>query len=138
MFAAGLQQIDTKRCGLIACTAYVLRAASLLEHRGAFGCSCWCVSVELPVYQPVIDPHLCTLAPFPPLQSTVPGPCRTVLRRSASAGRSDDLFKELDQRSLTVDEEGIIAARLALQRHMLAEYERRERIRKARPHATNL
>jgi hypothetical protein len=39
---------------------------------------------------------------------------------------------ELDRRSLTSEEEGIIAARLALQRRMLAEYERRERMRKAR------
>ena len=39
---------------------------------------------------------------------------------------------ELDRRSLTSEEEGIIAARLALQRRMLAEYERRERVRKAR------
>jgi len=37
---------------------------------------------------------------------------------------------ELDRRALTTDEEAIIAARLALQRRMLAEYERRERTRK--------
>ncbi len=39
---------------------------------------------------------------------------------------------ELDRRALTTDEEAIIAARLALQRRMLAEYERRERTRKVR------
>ena len=39
---------------------------------------------------------------------------------------------ELDRRALTADEEAIIAARLALQRRMLAEYERRERARKVR------
>ncbi len=65
--------------------------------------------------------HYCPVAPpYAAAQST------------AAAGRSDDLFMELDRRSLTSEEEGIIAARLALQRRMLAEYERRERMRKAR------
>ena len=46
--------------------------------------------------------------------------------------RCDNLFRDLDSRPLTADEEDIIAQRLALQRRMLAEYEAREGARKAR------
>jgi hypothetical protein len=43
------------------------------------------------------------------------------------------LFKDLDERALTADEEDIIAKRVALQRKMLEEYEKRDRKRKVRP-----
>ena len=48
--------------------------------------------------------------------------------------RNDNLFRDLDSRALTADEEDIIAKRVALQRRMLEEYERRERARKV-PHS---
>lgn len=44
--------------------------------------------------------------------------------------RNDNLFKDLDSRALTAAEEDIIAQRVALQRRMLEEYEKRERARK--------
>ena len=44
--------------------------------------------------------------------------------------RCDNLFRDLDSRALTAAEEDIIAQRVALQRRMLEEYERRERARK--------
>ena len=46
--------------------------------------------------------------------------------------RSNDLFKELDKRELTVDEESIIKQRVEHQRRMLEEYEKREESRKVR------
>lgn len=48
--------------------------------------------------------------------------------------RNDNLFRDLDSRALTAAEEDIIAKRVALQRRMLEEYERRERARKV-PHS---
>ena len=44
--------------------------------------------------------------------------------------RCDNLFKDLDSRALTSAEEDIIAQRVALQRRMLEEYEKREKARK--------
>ncbi|KAK9824373.1 hypothetical protein WJX72_009819 [[Myrmecia] bisecta] len=44
--------------------------------------------------------------------------------------RSENLFQELDRRSLTPAEEEIVAQRVALQRKMLEEYEKRDRKRK--------
>ena len=44
--------------------------------------------------------------------------------------RCDNLFRDLDSRALTAAEEDIIAQRVALQRRMLEEYEKRERARK--------
>ena len=44
--------------------------------------------------------------------------------------RNDNLFRDLDSRALTAAEEDIIAKRVALQRRMLEEYEKRERTRK--------
>ena len=44
--------------------------------------------------------------------------------------RCDNLFKDLDSRALTSAEESIIAQRVALQRRMLEEYEKREKARK--------
>lgn len=44
--------------------------------------------------------------------------------------RTDNLFKQLDERALTKDEERIIEQRVAMQRKLLQEYERREKIRK--------
>ncbi|CAD7703988.1 unnamed protein product [Ostreobium quekettii] len=44
--------------------------------------------------------------------------------------RCDDWFKQLDARNLTDQEQEIIDKRVALQRKMLAEYEKRERARK--------
>ncbi|KAK9835596.1 hypothetical protein WJX74_003803 [Apatococcus lobatus] len=44
--------------------------------------------------------------------------------------QTKDLFKQLETRSLTEDEESVIQQRVALQRKMFAEYERRDRARK--------
>eukprot|EP00887_Chlorella_sp_A99_P007228 scaffold2.g7228.t1 len=44
--------------------------------------------------------------------------------------RANNLFHTLEQRSLTEEEQGIIEQRVALQRKMFEEYERRERRRK--------
>ena len=44
--------------------------------------------------------------------------------------RSSNLFKDLEERALTPAEEGIIAQRVALQRRMLQEYEKKEQLRK--------
>lgn len=44
--------------------------------------------------------------------------------------RCDNLFKDLDSRALTSAEQDIIAQRVALQRRMLEEYEKREKARK--------
>jgi hypothetical protein len=49
-----------------------------------------------------------------------------------ACSRYDNLFKDLDERALTADEEDIIAKRVALQRKMLEEYEKRDRKRKVR------
>ena len=46
------------------------------------------------------------------------------------AHRCDNLFKDLDSRALTSAEQDIIAQRVALQRRMLEEYEKREKARK--------
>ena len=45
---------------------------------------------------------------------------------------SANVFRDLDDRSLTKEEEDIIAARVAAQRKMAEEYDKRERARKAR------
>lgn len=44
--------------------------------------------------------------------------------------RTDNLFQQLDQRALSEDEQRIIDERVALQKKLFQEYERRERIRK--------
>ncbi len=44
------------------------------------------------------------------------------------------MFRDLEGRSLTVDEESIIAQRVALQRKMADEFDRREKARKVRRH----
>ncbi|KAK9807622.1 hypothetical protein WJX72_004551 [[Myrmecia] bisecta] len=44
--------------------------------------------------------------------------------------RSADLFKQLESRSLTKEEQNIVTQRVALQRKMFQEYEKRERKRK--------
>ncbi|KAG2488719.1 hypothetical protein HYH03_012719 [Edaphochlamys debaryana] len=46
--------------------------------------------------------------------------------------RTDNLFKQLDERQLTEDEQNIIQQRVDLQRKMFVEYERREKERKVR------
>ncbi|GFR53040.1 hypothetical protein Agub_g15740 [Astrephomene gubernaculifera] len=46
--------------------------------------------------------------------------------------RTDNLFKQLDERQLTEDEQAIIQQRVELQRKMFMEYERREKQRKVR------
>lgn len=46
--------------------------------------------------------------------------------------RTEDLFRDLEGRALTAEEEGIIAQRVALQRSMNEQFERRELARKAR------
>ncbi|GLI62832.1 hypothetical protein VaNZ11_005394 [Volvox africanus] len=46
--------------------------------------------------------------------------------------RTDNLFKQLDERQLTEDEQAIIQQRVDLQRKMFQEYERREKHRKQR------
>ncbi|GIL69083.1 hypothetical protein Vretimale_17338 [Volvox reticuliferus] len=46
--------------------------------------------------------------------------------------RTDNLFKQLDERQLTEDEQAIIQQRVELQRKMFQEYERREKQRKQR------
>ena len=45
--------------------------------------------------------------------------------------RCDNIFKDLDNRALTTAEQCIIEQRVALQRRMLEEYEKREKARKA-------
>ena len=45
--------------------------------------------------------------------------------------RCDNIFKDLDNRALTTAEKCIIQQRVALQRRMLEEYEKREKARKA-------
>jgi hypothetical protein len=47
--------------------------------------------------------------------------------------RNEDLFRDLEGRALTAEEEQIIAQRVALQRSMADLFETRERARKARP-----
>ncbi len=42
------------------------------------------------------------------------------------------MFRDLEGRALTTEEEAIIAQRVALQRNMAEEFERRERARKVR------
>jgi hypothetical protein len=49
---------------------------------------------------------------------------------SACGSRTDNLFKELEARELSGAEQDIIAQRVAFQRRMLEEYEKRERQRK--------
>lgn len=44
--------------------------------------------------------------------------------------RTENLFQSLEQRSLTVEEQAVIDARVALQRKLFEEYEKRERRRK--------
>ncbi|EFJ45729.1 hypothetical protein VOLCADRAFT_93895 [Volvox carteri f. nagariensis] len=46
--------------------------------------------------------------------------------------RTENLFKQLDERQLTEDEQAIIQQRVELQRKMFQEYERREKQRKLR------
>ncbi|KAG2440637.1 hypothetical protein HYH02_010216 [Chlamydomonas schloesseri] len=46
--------------------------------------------------------------------------------------RTDNLFRQLDERQLTEDEQSIIQQRVELQRKMFQEYERREKQRKVR------
>ncbi len=55
---------------------------------------------------------------------------RALLSVDGLLHRNDNLFKDLDSRALTAAEEDIIAQRVALQRRMLEEYEKRERARK--------
>ena len=55
---------------------------------------------------------------------------RVLLSVDGLLHRNDNLFKDLDSRALTAAEEDIIAQRVALQRRMLEEYEKRERARK--------
>ena len=45
---------------------------------------------------------------------------------------SANVFRDLDDRSLTKEEEDIIAARVAAQRKLLEEREKRERVRQVR------
>ncbi|GBF99740.1 hypothetical protein Rsub_12515 [Raphidocelis subcapitata] len=52
--------------------------------------------------------------------------------RSVPRNRAGNLFEQLSQRSLTREEQDIIAQRVEAQRRLLQEYERRERERKVR------
>lgn len=53
-------------------------------------------------------------------------------RSSLEACRSDNLFEDLEKRSLTSNEERIIAERVALQRSLLKQFEERDKKRKVR------
>lgn len=51
---------------------------------------------------------------------------------SIGVSRCQHLFREMDSRSLTEEEEAIIQKRVQAQQDMLREYEKRDRKRKAR------
>lgn len=46
--------------------------------------------------------------------------------------RCDNLFQQLESRTLTAEEEAVIQQRVAFQRKMFEEYEKREQKRKVR------
>ena len=98
--------------------------------------------MEVPAAEAAEGPALPIVDPAPTLRAMLAEGDRIATHRSVHPScrwarltgcpRTDDLFRSLEGRALTAEEDAIITARVALQRKMAGEFERRERIRKAR------